>query len=71
MPILTYIIETTTRTNNLTSISITVKTVKPSIDGSQLIHHYVFDGNVTDITAKASVKADLEGRKGYGPLTEL
>lgn len=68
---LSYVIETVTRTNALTATSVTIKRVKPSIDGVALLHHYVFDGATTDVSAKASVKTDLEGPKGYGVLTEV
>lgn len=68
--LLTYTITSATRTNALTAASVTTKTVKPSIDGAPILHHYVFDGAVTDASAKAAVKADLEGPKGYGALTE-
>lgn len=70
MAVLTYVITSTTRTNSLTASSVTTKTVKPSVDGAQLMHHYVFSGGTTDADAKAIVKADLEGPKGYGALID-
>jgi len=70
-PNLTYFIEPVTRVNAITSASVTVKRIKPSIDGVPVLHHYVFDGAVTDVAAKAAIKADLEGPKGYGALTEI
>lgn len=70
MPILTFEIISTTRTNSLTSQSVTTKTLKPSIDGEALSHHYCFTGLVSDTDAKAQAKADLETGKGYGALTQ-
>ena len=49
---------------------VTTKRVTPSIDGVALPHAYAFGGAVSDADAKAAVKADLEGPKGYGALTE-
>lgn len=68
--ILTYTISTSTRANALTSTLVTTKKVTPSIDGKKLIHEYIFDGAVSDISAKAIVKSDLELAKGYGALIE-
>ena len=71
MTTLTCIITETTRTNPLTSTSASVKTVACEVDGVLIAHGYVFDGATTDVDCKASAKADLEGAKGYGALTEI
>lgn len=70
MPTLTYSIASVTRTNAITTLEKTIKKVRPAIDGVPLVHEYTYDGATTDATAKAAVKADLEGPKGYGALTE-